>query len=173
MLRFITPTLIASLLMLAQDQPKWIKFVPDEQKQITTVLLPATQLSGPKDRYHSLEFTIYYFYPTRYPAPPQDVHFELHSVVKARRLNPDLNVVFLIDDKPVHFSSNRSAIKKPVPGKAWVGERMYFVIPREDFLKLAAAQKLSVKLGNVSFDFGADQLEAVREMGSRINPATR
>jgi hypothetical protein len=157
------------VLILAQDQTKRIKFVHDEQKQITTVLLPSTQLSGPKDRYHSLAFTIYYFYPTRYPAPPEEVHFELRSVVKARRLNPDLYVVFVIDGKPVHFSSNRSAIQKPVPGKSWVGERMYFVIPREDFLKLATAQKLSVKLGNVSFDFGEDQLDAVREMGTRLS----
>jgi len=37
---------------------------------------------------------------------------------------------------------------------------MYFVFSRQDFLKLAAAQKLSVKLGNVSFDFGEDQLFA-------------
>jgi hypothetical protein len=171
MSRFITPSLIVSLLVLilAQDQTKRIEFVHDEQKQITTVLLPLMQLSGPKDRYHSLAFTIYYFYPTRYPAPPEDVHFELHSVVKGRRLSPDLYIVFVIDGKPVHFSSHRSAIRKPVPGKSWVGERMYFVIPREDFLKLAAAQKLSVKLGNVSFDFGEDQLEAVREMGTRIN----
>ena len=171
MSRFITPSLIVSLLVLilAQDQTKRIKFVHDEQKQITTVLLPLMQLSGPKDRYHSLAFTIYYFYPTRYPAPPEDVHFELQSVVKGRRLSPDLYIVFVIDGKPVHFSSHRSAIRNPVPGKSWVGERMYFVIPREDFLKLAAAQKLSVKLGNVSFDFGEDQLEAVREMGTRIN----
>jgi hypothetical protein len=170
MSRFITPSLIVSLLVLilVQDQTKRIKFVLDEQKQLTTVLLPLTQLSGPKDRYHSLAFTIYYFYPTRYPAPPEDVHFELHSVVKARRLSPDLYIVFVIDGKPVHFSSHRSAIRKPVP-RSWVGERMYFVIPREDFLKLAAAQKLGVKLGNVSFDFGEDQLEAVREMGTRIN----
>ena len=168
---FITPSLIVPLLVLilAQDQTKRIKLVHDEQKQITTVLLPATQLSGPKDRYHNLAFTIYYFYPTPYPAVPKDVHFELHSVVKARRLNPDLYVVFVIDGKPVHFSSHRSVIRKPVPGKSWVGERMYFVIPREDFLKLAAAQKLSVKLGNVNFDFGEDQLEAVREMSTRID----
>ena len=148
MSRFITPSLIVSLLVFisTQGQTKRIKYVHDEQKQITTVLLPSTQLSGPKDRYHSLAFTIYYFYPTKYPAPPEDVHFELHSVVKARRLSPDLYVVFVIDGKPVHFSSNRSAIRRPVPGKSWIGERMYFVIPREDFLKLAAAQKLSVKL---------------------------
>lgn len=172
MLRFITPSLIVSflVLILAQDQTKRIKFVVDEQKQITTVLLPLTQLSGPKDRYHSLAFTIHYFYPTRYPAPPEDVHFELHSVVKARQLTPDLYVVFVVDGKPVHFSSHRRAIRKPVPGKSWVGERMNFVIPREDFLKLAAAQKLGVRLGNVSFDFGEDQLEAVREMRTRINP---
>lgn len=171
MSRFITPSLILSLLVLisTQGQTKRIKYVHDEQKQITTVLLPSTQLSGPKDRYHSLAFTIYYFYPTKYPAPPEDVHFELHSVVKTRRLNPDLYVVFVIDGKPVHFSSNRSAIRNPVPGKSWIGERKYFVIAREDFLKLAAAQKLTIKLGNVSFDFGEDQLEAVREMGTLIN----
>ena len=77
--------------------------------------------------------------------------------------------MFVIDGKPVHFSSHRSAIRKPVPGKSWVGERMHFVIPGEDFLKLAAAQKLSVKLDNVSFDFGEDQLEAVREIRTQIN----
>jgi hypothetical protein len=171
MSRFITPSLIVSLLVLisTQGQTQRIKYVHDEQKQITTVLLPSTELSGPKDRYHSLAFTIYYFYPTKYPAPPEDVHFELHSVVKARLLSPDLYVVFVIDGKPVHFSSNRSAMRKPVPGKSWIGERIYFVIPREDFLKLAAAQKLNIKLGDVSFDFGEDQLEAVREMGTRIN----
>jgi hypothetical protein len=84
-------------------------------------------------------------------------------VVKARRLNSDLYVVFVVDGKEIHYSSNRSAIRKPVRGKPWIGERMVFMIPREDFVKMAAAKTLSVKLGDVSFDFD-QQREPIKAM---------
>jgi len=64
-------------------------------------------------------------------------------------LNTDLYVVFVADGEEIHFGSNRSAIRNPVRGKPWIGERMVFRIPREDFIKLTSAKKLSVKLGAV------------------------
>src|ERR687892_518960 len=123
----------------------------DPQRNLTTVRLPFTRLSGEKGRYHSLSFAIDYSYPGQTRSLPERVNFELVSVVKARRLNPDLYVVFVADGKPIHFSSNRSAIRNPVPGRSWIGERMIFLIPRADFLRLAAAEKLAVRLGDVSF----------------------
>ena len=96
------------------------------------------------------------------------MNFELTSVVKTRRLNPDLYVLFVADGTEIHFSSNRSAIRKPVPGKPWVGEKMVFLIPREDFLKLAAAEKLAVKLGGVTFEFSEELRNNVRALAAGI-----
>jgi hypothetical protein len=67
-------------------------------------------------------------------------------------------VVFVVDGQEIHFSSNRSAISNPVRGKPWIGERMVFKLPREKYVKLVAAKKLRVKLGDVSFDFSQDQI---------------
>lgn len=71
-------------------------------------------------------------------------------------------MVFIVDGQPIHFSSNRSAIRKPVPGRPWIGEKMVFLIPREDFLKLAAAKKLAIKLGGVTFEFTDELRDEVR-----------
>lgn len=123
--------------------------------KVTTLRLLSAKLSGPKDQYQSLSYSI------SYATTAKDVNFELVSVVKAQQLNTDLYVVFLVDDKEIHFSSDRSAIPKPVRGKPWLGERMVFKIPREEFMKLAAAEKLGVKLGEVSFEFSEGNRIAV------------
>ena len=159
MLRTLALTLV---LGLVGNQMTLTEIVYDLGKNVTTVRLPKTKLSGEKDRYHSLSFSIDYSYPgtpERMTTPPERVNFELTSVVKARRLNTDLYVVFVVDGKPIHFSSNRSAIRKPVPGRPWVGEKMVFLIPREDFLKLATAETLAIKMDGVTFEF-SDELRA-------------
>ena len=136
----------------------------DPVKNVSTVRLLPEKLSGPKGRYHSLTFSISYSYPGQTPVVPKEFHLELISIVKARTLNSDLYVVFVVDGEEIHFSSNRSAIRNPVRGKPWIGERMVFQIPREGFLKLASAKKLSVKLGEVSFDFTDSHIRTMQFM---------
>ncbi|MCA1578286.1 MAG: hypothetical protein LC794_13090 [Acidobacteria bacterium] len=140
----------------------------DSQKNLTTVRLPSQSLSGQKDRYHSLSFSVYYEYPGKTPTPPERVNFELRSVVKARRLNTDLYVVFVVDGTPVHFGSNRSAIRNPVPGQSWIGEKMVFPMTRAEFLKIAAAKTLAIKLGAVTFEFSDEMLAKVRAVADGI-----
>jgi len=125
---------------------------------VTTVRTSPQQLSGPKDRYHSLTFSVSYTYAGKEAAHPDDVNLELVSVVKARKLNTDLYVIFEVDGEEIHFSSNRSAIPNPVQGKPWVGERMVFGVPKEKYVKLVAAKQLRVKLGDASFDFSREQI---------------
>jgi hypothetical protein len=127
----------------------------------TTLRLRSAKLSGPKDRYHSLSYSIYCTFPGHDVTAAKDVSFELVSVVKVQELNPDLYVVFVVDGKEIHYSSNRSAIPKPVPGRPWIGERMVFSIPRDEFMKLAGAEKLGVKLGGLSFEFSEETRTAV------------
>lgn len=157
MSRYLITSLLAIFLLgPAQDNFTLTEIIRDfsPTKNETTLRLLSSKVSGPKDRYHSLSFSIYCTFPGREAtAVVKDVNFELVSVVKARKLNTDLYVVFVVDGKEIHYSSNRSAIPKPVPGRLWVGERMIFSIPRDEFMKMAAAKKLGVKLGGVSFEF--------------------
>jgi len=154
--------LVLAVIAFVSIQQPQLQTVYDSQKNLTTVRLPAKKLSGEKDRYHSLSFSIYYDYSGKTPALPERVNFELVSVVKARRLNTDLYVVFLLDGKPIHFGSNRSAIRNPVPGRSWIGEKMVFPMTRQEFLKLAAAETLAIKMGGVTFDFDSEAPESIR-----------
>lgn len=165
MLKTVALTLVACF---AWNQLTLTEKVYDRLKDVTTVRVFAIELSGPKDRYHSLSASINYGYPGKTPALPERINFELISVVKARRLNPDLYVEFLVDGNPVHFSSNRSAIRNPVRGKPWIGEKMVFLIPREDFLKLAAAETLAIKLGDVTFESNEELRASLRLLAEGI-----
>ncbi len=171
MSRFLITSLIVSLLVVVvpQDDFKGIDNVLNERTKIRTLRLRSIPVSGPKDRYHSLAFSIYALYRVEWAERPDIVNFELVSVVKARKLNTDLYVVFVVDGKELHFSSNRSAIRRPVPGKPWIGERMVFRIPREQFLKMGGAKTFSVKLGDVTFDFDDEMRAAINRMTSLIS----
>src|ERR1044071_7038778 len=91
----------------------------------TTVRLPPVKLSGERAQYHSLHMSPSFSYPGKTPARPSIIDFELQTVVKGR-LRTDLYVLFIIDGEKVFMSSNRSAIKRPVPGRVWMGERLVF-----------------------------------------------
>ena len=171
MSRVVITSLIFSLLVIVLPQDEDLNRLQttyDPQKKENTIRVPSTKLAGPKDRYDSLMFSVYYSTLSMFPSPPQTVNFEIVSVVKARKLNPDLYVVFVVDGKEIHFSSNRSAIPKPAAGKPWIGERMVFLIPYEEFKKIAAAKTLAVKLGGVSFDFDDEMQRSIRAIARHM-----
>jgi hypothetical protein len=149
----------------AQSQ---IETTYNQDKDLTTVKLPTSRISDDRDRYRSLDFSVFYTYPSRENRVPSNVNFELVSVVKARKLNTDLYVVFVIDGDKIHFGSNRSAIFNPVPGRLWIGERMVFRIPYMTFKKLAAAKHLAIKMGPTDFDLSEDALESIRRFAETI-----
>ncbi|HEX3186347.1 MAG TPA: hypothetical protein VHQ94_16235 [Pyrinomonadaceae bacterium] len=171
MSRVVITSLIFSLLVIVLPQDEDLNRLQttyDPQKKENTIRVPSTKLAGPNDRYESLTFSVYYSTLSMFPSPPQTVNFEIVSVVKARKLNPDLYVVFVVDGKEIHFGSNRSAIPKPAPGKPWIGERMVFLIPYEEFKKIAAAKTLAVKLGGVSFDFDDEMQRSIRAIARHM-----
>jgi hypothetical protein len=174
MSRLLITSILASLLLVpAQDNFTLTESSYDVLKDVTSFRMPSKKVSGAKDRYHSLSYSISYSYPGREAKACRQVDFELRSVVKASSLNTDLYVVFVVDGKEMHFGSSRSAIRNPVRGKSWIGERMVFHIPREDFLKFAQATKLGVKLGGVTFDFSEQELNTVRGVAlSLTDPAS-
>jgi hypothetical protein len=173
MLKALTLTLV---LGLVGNQMTLTEIEYDIVKNVTTIRVPKTKLSGEKGRYHSMSFSIDYSYsgsPEKMTTPPERVNFELTSVVKARTLNTDLYVEFVVDGKPIHFSSNRSAIRRPVRGRPWIGEKMVFLIPREDFLKLAAAETLAIKMDEVTFEFSNDLRARVKQFAEGLKGSDR
>ena len=164
----ITILLILSFICQSPQAALRVETRFDEQKNLTTQSLGPVRLSGPKYRYHSLDFSVSRSYEGTTPPTPDRINFELVSVVKARLLNSDLYVVFVVDGKQIHFSSNRSAIRNPVPGRLWIGERMIFSIPIEDFVKITNAEKLSLKMGGDVFDFDDTSRKALRVFLSAV-----
>src|SRR5687768_14170994 len=143
----------------------------DAAKDLTTVRLAPVKISGDRAHYHSLSYSVFYSYPGKFKRVPEKVSLELLTVVKRRLLKIDLYVVFLIDGEKVFLSSSRSAIKHPVPGKRWIGERLEFRMPYETFLSFTRASKLAVSMDGIVFDFAETDLQSLRDFAQLAQPA--
>ena len=152
--------------LLAQDSGTIITGY-DQGKNITTVKVVPVKISGDKDKYHSLHISPAYSYPGHQPTLPETIDFELLTVVKGK-LRVDLYVVFVIDGEIIFLRSSRRGIKRPVPGRRWMGERLVFKMPYQTFLKMAAAKTVAVKLDAVHFEFGEEPMQALRDFAKQI-----
>lgn len=150
------------------QSPSDISITFEAAKNRTTVRLAPAQIAGEKGKYHSLTFSIFYSYPGKTKRAPETLSLELLTVVKARQLDPDLYVVFVVDGTEIFLSSDRSAVLNPVAGKRWVGERLVFRLPHETFLRFTRAKKLSVRLDADVFDLSQAHLHSLREFERRL-----
>ncbi len=139
----------------------------DQGKNITTVKVVPVKISADKDKYHSLHISPAFSYPGHQPRLPETIDFELQTVVKGK-LRVDLYVVFIVDGETIFLSSSRSGIKRPVPGRRWMGERLVFRMLYQTFLKMAAAKTIAVKLDAVQFEFGEEPMKAIRDFAKHI-----
>jgi len=110
-------------------------------------------------------------FPGRQVVTPSIIDFELQTVVRGR-LRTDLYVVFMIDGEKVFLSSSRWAIKRPVPGRVWVGERLVFRMPYETFVKIMKANSFEIKFDAVTFSVGETQKQALRDFLTYMKPGT-
>ena len=141
----------------------------DSVKDRTTVRLAPVKISGAKDKYHSLHMTPSFSFPGHQIQRPSKIDFELQTIVKARLLDSDLYVVFIVDGDTIFLSSNRRAILRPVPGRRWVGEQLIFNMPYETFVKITKAKKFEIRFDGVRFDVGEPQVQTLRELASKMD----
>jgi hypothetical protein len=141
----------------------------DSRKDRTTIRLAPVEISGERGRYHSIHMAPSISFPGQQLVTPAIVDFELQTVVKGR-LSTDLYVVFIIDGETVFLSSNRWAIKRPVPGRVWVGERLVFRMPYETFVKITKAKAFEIKFDAVRFLVGETQKQSLREFLAYLQP---
>ncbi|MEK6282490.1 MAG: hypothetical protein AABN95_19185 [Acidobacteriota bacterium] len=144
----------------------------DNVKNQTMVRLLPLRISGEKDKYYSLHMSPSFSYPGLVPVAPSIIDFELQTVVKGR-LSTDLYVVFIVDGETIFLSSTRWAVKRPIPGRVWMGERLVFRMPYETLLKLAEAKKVEIKMDAVRFEVGEPQLKAIRDFAAQVKAANQ
>jgi hypothetical protein len=174
MTKFKTAFLIVIALILLAANFAWPTLAQDPQIKstfkngVTTVSMEPLKISGEKDNFYSLHVSPRFTYEGQQPKAPEFVTFELQTVVKARRLSPDLYVVFVIDGEAVFLSSNRWAVKNPVPGHRWVGERLAMRMPLGTFTKLTSSKTASIKMGPTEFEITDDHKRALMELTKRM-----
>ena len=143
----------------------------DAEKDRTTIRLVPLQISGDNGKYHSLHMSPSFSFPGRQVVTPSIIDFELRTVVRGR-LRTDLYVVFMIDGEKVFLSSSRWPIKRPIPGRVWVGERLVFRMPYETFVKITKANSVEIKFDAVTFPVGETQKQAMRDFLTYMKPGT-
>jgi hypothetical protein len=171
----LIPALVTTTIAFGQNSPAApqaakIETSYDSSKDRTTVRLVPVQISSEQDKYHSLHMSPSFSFPGHQRVAPAIVDFELQSVVKGR-LSTDLYVVFIIDGETVFLSSNRWAIRRPVPGRVWMGERLVFRMPYETFVKVTKAKEFQIKFDRVKFLVAETQKQALRELLNYMKPA--
>jgi hypothetical protein len=148
---------------LPEPQSETVEITYDKAKDRRTVRLAPVQISGEMGKYRSIHMSPSFSFPGQRFAKPSVIDFELQTVVKGR-LSSDLYVVFVIDGETVFLSSNRWAVKRPVPGRVWVGERLVFRMLYETFLRITKARTFAIKFDGVEFSVGDTQKQALSEL---------
>ena len=154
---------------MEEVQAAKIQTTYDSIKDRTTVRLAPVQISGEKDKYRSLHMAPSFSFPGHQPERPSIIDFELQTIVKARLLDSDLYVVFIVDGETIFLSSNRWGVPRPVPGRRWIGEQLVFNMPYEMFVKITNAKKFEIKFDGVKFEVGEPQMQSLRELVSKMD----
>ena len=169
----LLPMLIATPVGVTQiprtEAPAKIETKYDRSKNRTTISLVATEISGEKDKYHSIHMAPSFSFPGRQSQRPTTIDFELQTVVKTRLLDSDLYVAFIIDGETIFLSSNRSAVARPVPGRRWVGERLVCHMPYQVFVRVVKARSFALRFDGVTFEVGESQMQSLRELADKMN----
>lgn len=152
-----------------QVEPAKIETVYDAAKDKTTIRLAPVQIASGQDRYISVHMSPSFSFSGRQVVTPSIIDFELQTVMKGR-LRTDLYVLFIVDGERVFLSSNRWAVKRPVPGRVWVGERLVFRMPYETFVKITKATTFEIKFDAVKFSIGESQRQALRDFLAYMKP---
>lgn len=139
----------------------------DREKDKTTVSLLPVQISGEKDKYHSIHIAPSFSHPGRQFVKPEIIDFEVRTVVKTK-LKVDLYVVFVVDGETIFLSSNRSAVRNPVRGKRWISERLVFRMPYETFLKITRAKVIEIRMDGLRVPIEDAVLEEIRDFARRL-----
>ena len=168
-LLFLLVTDCVATKLESQDRPKpaQITTIYDDKRDKTTVRLTPAEIASEKAQYHSVQIALAFSYPGHEFRKPEVIDFEVQTVVKTK-LKIDLYVIFIVDGETVFLSSSRGAVKRPVPGKPWIGDRLMFRMPYETLMKFTKARAVVMKMDGVEFPFSESALEGLRVFAKQL-----
>ena len=155
----------------AATQAGTVETTYDAAKDKTTIKLAPVKIGGGPGKYHSIHMSRSFSFSGRTPVTPAIVDFDIQTVVRGR-LRTDLYVLFVIDGETVFLSSSRWAVRRPIPGRVWMGERLVFRMPYETFVRVTKANTFAIKFDGVSFPVGETEMAALRELLTYMRPAS-
>ena len=120
-----------------------------------------------------LELTAYFAYPGQQLMTPQWVTIAFFSSTENPQKYTDHALDVKADGQWVHLGTLKvlSRVSGTRRGELpLVRETMELPIPYQQFLLLANAKKLKVKLGSVEFDLEKEHLEAIRDLAAHTVP---
>jgi hypothetical protein len=136
---------------------------------------PVTEDSFDKPRSHDrLGFTMFFAYPGETLATPRYVSIGFSYMALDPQRYKDHVLTAKIDGERITLGKMEVLRTQEVivrtAYKRYTRRALELVIPYEQFLRLANARKVKMKLGDQEFDLSKDHLEAVRDLASRTVP---
>ena len=121
-----------------------------------------------------LDFSIYFSYPGRTLATPEQVLIGFLYVAFDPQSYESHSLTAKIDGEEVDFGTMRVLRRREIYArgayKPYTGVHLETSIPYETLLRMANARKVKMKLGKVRFDLNKDHMEAIRDLASRTVP---
>ncbi len=121
-----------------------------------------------------LGFTMFFDYPGEKLATPQYVSIGFTYLALEPRQYGDHLLAAKVDGERITLGKMQVLGTQEVivrtAYKRYTRRALELVIPYEQFLRLANAKKVKLKLGDIEFDLSKDHLEAVRDLASRTVP---
>jgi len=108
-----------------------------------------------------------YSYPGTAPTLPSEVYLGLVSLVDTWQYLDCHNLTLLLDGRV------RMPLKAEHDGRVWAGslrETVYGILSVNEFLQIVNAKKVEGQLCNTEFVLSTDQMEALRDLASRMQP---
>lgn len=150
-----------------------------DQSMVFFKLMPIKSLEEPKGpgevqfSDERLELTAYFAYPGQQLVTPQWVTIAFLSTTESPQKYTDHGMEVKADAQRIRLGTLKvlSTINTSRRGKLpLISETMELPIPYPQFLLLASAKKLKMRLGTVEFDLEKEHLEAIRDLAAHTVP---
>ena len=123
-------------------------------------------------RAHTLHLTVYYTYPGKTPSKPKEVvvGFVSASNNRDRKFQDNRNLTAELDGKAVKFGPFELIESRMMP--TYFKEVLGLYVPFDDFFHIVDNNRetLTMSLGNVRFELTRENMNALRDLASRVEP---
>ena len=152
------------------NHTKEITTTYDRFKGETTVELTLEKVNSYKSEGHFYFIGFSFTYPEQTVITPKDVLLTVSSFSDEKRFSErdTLDVIILADGQ--RFILGKMNLSKTENLKLIYQETLTLAIPYASYIKIASSNDVEMRLGETEFSLTQEQIEALRDLGSRMMP---